>query len=79
MFLNLCVKFLEVHNVFHYYDYFDLSDNGEFDKYMDEVKKASIYDTGFAATYGDEILVLSTCNYHTTDGRFVVVAVRKQP
>ena len=66
-------------DVFRYYDYFDLSDKGEFDKYMDEVKKASIYDTGFAATYGDEILVLSTCNYHTTDGRFVVVAVRKQP
>lgn len=64
-------------DVFRYYDYYDLSDKDEFDEYINEVKKAAIYDTGFNVTYGDEILVLSTCNYHTTDGRFVVVAARK--
>ena len=35
---------------------------------------ASLYDIGITAEYGDELLVLSTCSHHTTDGRFVVVA-----
>ena len=37
----------------------------------------ALYDTGVTAEYGDQLLTLSTCNYHTGDGRFVVVA-RKQ-
>ena len=37
---------------------------------------ASLYDIGITAEYGDELLVLSTCSHHTTDGRFVVVAKR---
>lgn len=35
---------------------------------------ASLYDLGVTAEYGDRLLTLSTCNYHTEDGRFVVVA-----
>lgn len=42
-----------------------------------EAKAAALYDTGITAEYGDQLLTLSTCNYHTGDGRFVVVA-RKQ-
>lgn len=62
--------------VFRYYEYTDLSDQEVFDKYIRQVKTAAIYDTGLSAEYGDELLVLSTCNYHTQDGRFVVVAKR---
>ena len=36
----------------------------------------SIYDTGISPAYGEQILILSTCSYHTTDGRFVVAAKR---
>ena len=43
----------------------------------EQVKAAALYDTGVTAEYGDQLLTLSTCNYHTGDGRFVVVA-RKQ-
>lgn len=63
-------------NVFLYYEYADLSDEEVFDEYIRQVHAAAIYDTGFTAEYGDELLALSTCNYHTTDGRFVVVAKR---
>ena len=41
---------------------------------MDQVKAAALYDTGVEASYGDRLLTLSTCSYHTDDGRFVVVA-----
>ena len=36
--------------------------------------KASIYDTGKSATYGDQLLTLSTCDYSQKNGRFAVVA-----
>lgn len=62
--------------VFCYYEYTDLSDQEVFDEHIRQVKAAAIYDTGLSAEYGDELLALSTCNYHTQDGRFVVVAKR---
>lgn len=62
--------------VFRYYEYFDLSDPAIFEEYVRQVNTAALYDTGITAEYGDELLALSTCNYHTADGRFVVVAKR---
>lgn len=61
---------------FRYYEFVDLSDEKVFAAYVASVRDAAIYDTGFTAAYGDEFLALSTCNYHTKDGRFVVVAKR---
>ena len=43
-------------------------------EYMEQVREAALYETGVDAAYGDTILTLSTCSYHTEDGRFVVVA-----
>ena len=62
--------------VFRYYEYTDLSDKEIFNEYMEQVYAAAIYDTGIEVAYGDELLALSTCNYHTDNGRFVVVARR---
>jgi len=62
--------------VFRYYRYTDLSDPAVFAEYIAGVSAAAIYDTGEKAEYGDELITLSTCNYHTEDGRFVVVARR---
>lgn len=63
--------------VFRYYRYTDLTKETVFNEYIRQVKAASLYDTEVDAHYGDEILTLSTCSYHTDDGRFVVVARRK--
>lgn len=63
--------------VFRYYRYADLTNEQKFNQYIRQVKAASLYDTGVMAVYGDQILTLSTCSYHTDDGRFVVVARRK--
>jgi len=40
---------------------------------MSNIKKLSIYDTGKTAVYGDSLITLSTCAYHTKNGRFAVV------
>ena len=63
--------------VFRYYRYTDLTKETVFNEYIRQVKAAALYDTGVTAQYGDDILTLSTCSYHTDDGRFVVVARRK--
>ena len=64
--------------VFRYYQYNDLSDPEVFNEFITQVKSYSLYDTGVTAEYGDKILTLSTCSYHTDNGRFVVVARKKR-
>lgn len=59
---------------FRYYQYTDLSDPERFAEYLRQVKASALYDTGLTAAYGDPLLTLSTCSYHTDGGRFVVVA-----
>ena len=61
---------------FCYYKYTDLTEPTVFEEYMEQVKAAAIYETGITAEYGDVLITLSTCSYHTSDGRFVVVAKR---
>lgn len=61
-------------NVFRYYFFVNADNEKDFDSYVENAKKASIYDTGKTAKYGDQLMTLSTCSYHTEDGRFAVVA-----
>ncbi len=61
-------------NVFRYYYFINAETEKEFNEYVENSKKASLYDTGVTAEYGDQLLTLSTCSYHTTDGRLAVVA-----
>lgn len=61
---------------FHYYDFIQAKDKADFDTYVKEVTQRSQYVTGVKAEYGEELLTLSTCAYHTEEGRFVVVAKR---
>lgn len=64
--------------VFRYYQYADLSNEADFTAYVEQVKKAALYDTEVNAQYGEQLLTLSTCSYHTDDGRFVVVAKKQK-
>ena len=57
-----------------YYYGTDLSQEAVFENYIAQVEAASLYDLGVTAKYGDRLLTLSTCSYHTQGGRFVVVA-----
>lgn len=61
-------------NVFRYYFFVDATIRKEYDEFVENAKKVSIYDTGVDAKYGDQLLTLSTCDYSQEDGRFVVIA-----
>ncbi len=61
-------------NVFRYYFFINAKNEEEYNYYIEESKKASLYDTGKTAKYGEQLLTLSTCEYSQEDGRFVIVA-----
>lgn len=60
--------------VFKFYKFFQADTEAEFNDFYDNIKKLSLYDTGVTAQFGDNFITLSTCVYHVTNGRFVVVA-----
>lgn len=64
-------------DAFRYYSYGGMLSENDFSEFVKKVKELSLYETGVTAEYGDELLTLSTCYYHTENGRFVVVAVKK--
>ena len=61
-------------NVFRYYYFINAENEEDYNYYVTESKKASLYDTGKMAKYGEQLLTLSTCEYSQKDGRFVIVA-----
>lgn len=61
---------------FRYYNYTSLDTEAEFMNYIRQAKQLARYDTGVDVSFGDELLVLSTCYHYTSNGRFVVIAKR---
>ncbi|MBQ5992220.1 MAG: class B sortase [Clostridia bacterium] len=61
---------------FRYYNYKSLDTEAKFNEYMRQVREMQLYDTGIDVSFGDEILVLSTCYKYISTGRFFVVAKR---
>lgn len=60
--------------VFKHYNFLQARDQKEFEDYLAAVRGLSLYDTGLVPAYGDELLTLVTCSYHTKRGQLVVVA-----
>lgn len=67
----------ENEDVFKYYQFYQADTQEEFDDFYENIKALSLYDTGVTAEYGDTFLTLSTCAYHVENGRFVIVAVKR--
>ena len=65
-------------NVFRYYYFVNAKNEAEYNEFVKNAKKASLYDIEATAEYGDQLLTLSTCSYHTEDGRFAVVARKRK-
>ncbi|AWB46620.1 SrtB family sortase [Paenibacillus sp. CAA11] len=61
-------------DVFKYYQIEKVSTPAEFDSYVQNIKKLALYETGITPRYGDKLIVLSTCEYSTENGRLAVVA-----
>ena len=66
-------------DVFKFYKFFQADTEEEFNDFYENIKELSIYDTGVTAAFGDHFITLSTCAYHVTNGRFVVVAKEVEP
>ena len=64
-------------DVFRYYFFINAENEQEFNEYVENSKKASLYNIDATAKYGDQLLTLSTCSFHTEDGRLAVVARKK--
>ena len=60
-------------NVFRYYFFVNANSEAEYDEFIKNAKKASLYDIDKTAKFGDQLITLSTCSYHVEDGRFAVV------
>ena len=61
---------------FKYYQFYDAASAEEFDDYVSNCKALTPYEIPISASYGDKLITLSTCSYHTEEGRYVVVAKR---
>ncbi len=65
-------------DVYKFYNFTDAENEADFDDNVKQLNNRSVYDTGISAQYGDKLITLVTCSYHTDDGRFVVVAKRSK-
>lgn len=66
---------------FRYHTFINASTQRQFDSFVNECKRLSLYHIDATAEYGDKLITLSTCEYSQTNGRFVVVAklIHSQP
>lgn len=61
-------------NVFKYYSFIDTNKESEYNDYIANVKRLSLYNTGVDAKFGDQLITLTTCEYSQKNGRIVIVA-----
>ncbi len=61
---------------YRYYNAAGALDETGFAALVNWLKQNDLYDTGITPAYGEQILLLSTCSYHTEGGRFLVAARR---
>ncbi|MCM1497367.1 MAG: class B sortase [Clostridium sp.] len=69
--------FEEPSTEFKYYEFVNAGSEEEFQDYVANIKKMSVIDTGVEVQYGDKLITLSTCAYHVKNGRFAVIAKKK--
>jgi sortase B len=61
---------------FAYYRCVGKLDRGEYNEVLNNIRKMSLISLNDVPKYPEQIMLLSTCYYHTDDGRFVVAAYR---
>jgi sortase B len=59
---------------YRYYDYDDFTDEADFQAFMAESKKKEFFDSGEKVSFGDKILLLSTCEYSRKNSRLLIMA-----
>lgn len=59
---------------FRYYRFYKYKTEEEFQQCTDFIKENQLYDTQVELQYGDQLLMLSTCEYSVPNGRLVIIA-----
>ena len=59
------------------YNYLKNMTEEEYNQFVENVKRESLYNIDATANYGDQLITLSTCSYYVEDGRFAVVGRRQ--
>ncbi len=60
-----------------WYGYTSQTDKEAFNNLISEIKNKSLYKTDESVKYGDHFFTLSTCEYSQSNGRLIVVGIRK--
>ena len=60
-------------NEFKYYNYIDFANQAAFDDFMSQAKERQVFETGEKVQFGDKLIMLSTCEYSTRNGRLIVI------
>ena len=60
-------------NVFRYYYFVNAEAEEEYNVFVENAKKESLYSIDKTAKFGEQLITLSTCSYHVKDGRFAVI------
>ena len=63
-------------NSYRYYNFIQAENQAEWDAFVNNVNRLSIFSHNVDLTETDKVLTLSTCNSYTEDGRLFVVAKR---
>ncbi|MCR5099197.1 MAG: class B sortase [Lachnospiraceae bacterium] len=63
-------------NSYRYYNFIQAENQAEWDAFVNNVSRLSIFSKKIDLTETDKVLTLSTCNSYTEDGRLFVVAKR---
>ena len=61
---------------FRYYWFHNYSEEEEFEAFTDFISENRLYDTGKKLEYGDQTIILSTCEYTVDNGRLALIARR---
>ena len=61
-------------DVWEYWNSVGALDERGFNTLVSTAKQSSVVDASASASYGDKLLMLSTCSYGTSEQRFVVLA-----
>lgn len=70
--------YADLDGVFKYYEAIGSLSQEEYERTVSSVRGMSLARLSDAPTYPQQLLFLSTCSYHTENGRFVVAAYRSQ-
>lgn len=61
-------------NEFKYHEFAKAKSENEFNDFIKECKRRSLYEIKTTAEYGDKLITLSTCEYSVENGRLAVIA-----